>query len=386
MCNSYTIFKYCNNIILCMSIDISELSIQERFRYYGLEVSAISETFGVSRQTLYRYFRLYSSDRDKIKKPIRDFFDFIMGPHRTDSEISDYLNKNVVKPVRQILPVDLPVMNFTSEYMESMDRFKILSPGTTLPDGSKIPEMPCDLEEKDIQSIMAFIDSRALINDITKQRIIDFFSDDNFHYSAQNHSFVSTFEPIRGQGPRYQYYELFSYLSLVYDILCEDSVTKCDIERISKLKDEVFEAILYIDYLRQNVDDFSNPKSVAKVINTMNRPTFDVHSSQSWYVLAFISLEGREESDLKGKLESEIVKAFSAEDARAVSKLFGFKMIFADSICFGPFGSKRDAEYVLNYLRMDWSIKFTEDNSDYKAQFSWLEELGRKQELRGEYW
>lgn len=368
-------------------MDISELTIRQRFNYYGLEVSAMSETFGISRQTLYRYFRLYSSsDYDKIKKPVRDFFDFLMGPQRTDSEISDYLNNSVVKPVKPILPVDLPVMNSASEYMESMDRFKILSPGTTLPDGSKIPEMPCDLEEKDIQSIMAFMDSRAIINDVTKQRIIDYYSDDNFHYSTQNHSFVSTFKPVRGQGPRHQYYELFSYLSLVYDILCEDLVTNCEINKISKLKDEVFDAILYIDYLRQNVDDFSNPKSVAKVINTMNRPTFDVHSSQSWYVHAFISLEGRMESDIKGHLESDLVKAFSPDDARAVSRISGFKTIFDKTFCFGPFSYKRDAEYVLNYLRMDWSIKFAEDDSDYKAQLSWLEELATKQELRGEHW
>ena len=367
--------------------DISEFSIKDRFSYYGLEVSTVSETFGISRQTLYRYFKWYSSaDRDKIKKPIRDFFDFLMGPERTDQEISDYLQKNVAKPIHQILPVDLPVMNDSSEFMESMDRFNLLSPGTTLPDGSRIPEMPCDLEEKDIESIMAFMDSRALINDVTKHRLIDHFSDENFHYSPQNHSFVSTFKPIRGEGTRHQYYELFSYLSLVFDILAEDRVTKCDIERVSKLKDEVFEAILYIDYLLENVDDFSNPKSVAKVIKTMNRPTFDVHSFQQWYVHAFISLEGKMESNLKGHLESEIVKAFSAEDARAVSKLSDFKTMFAKTVCFGPFSTKRDAEYVLNYLRMDWSIKFAEDNSDYKAQLSWLEELDTKQELRGEHW
>ena len=65
--------------------DISEFSIKDRFSYYGLEVSTVSETFGISRQTLYRYFKWYSSaDRDKIKKPIRDFFDFLMGPERTD--------------------------------------------------------------------------------------------------------------------------------------------------------------------------------------------------------------------------------------------------------------------------------------------------------------
>lgn len=363
------------------------INIKSIFESKGITVMFLAEMMMVSRPTIYRYFTWFDECvYKKIPIHVLDYFNYAVRP---DVSKQDALNRlsdihDMLLHRRKVAShyVQRSLLDNAVESPSNIECFTPLVPGNQRSDGSFVLDRSDDMEDIDVLDISILLKLRKKINDAIKSYISDNYESKCFCYSVPDHTYVANFRLYDGVEFRsYKILTLYHYLEIIHELLSDDLVVGNDIRVISNLRLDIDKAVACLSYLTKNCN-LSDDESYQKVVDDLNRPTFDITLARKWYVSVYVAAVCDDYPDESQCMPFiSMVEGVSVEDASYNAHLY-FKtnahgLSSGTTRLFGPFDDKQECSRVYDYLKLDWESSYGKLD-DYTVVESWLDSQTKK--------